>query len=459
MNITNRTGNTLTIRTFNAYDNVTGASEHTDWIHPGQTCQYEHNADKIKIFIYEGEVDPAQFFARTRMLPVDVVGDFDWDTSILLVRGQPNKRTDYAGSAGSYGAVNWTFLYSKYSSIELRLSSSSSTVNAGAQAADILLNALALGLAASSKYLAFPAGFVLGAGSLIVMLFTDNRPPTPPPELSAITDAVKKVVGDALAQDTAEKAATTFHQAANWCIKWAQTAYAVLHGSGAGPQATDLIQHNKDDFLRQLEDWVSDQSSFQQFLAHLKVHSEIAKFVIPALKTGLISDLQIQRMHLTIRILNGLRVTDLDIEPLKTRVNEAIKALTDAKTAFQAFLKNTVSQDMSVTLNAMDWIDEVNALYAILTKHYTGRDNLDFVDAAIKQLTDVAAGLEQDCVLLKGGQPPERFWPLPGAALCRGRDSLSAREYSANYFLMAARWDARQMPHGPSLQPVCVYAG
>ena len=159
-------------------------------------------------------------------------------------------------------------------------------------------------------------------------------------------------------------AANWIDQAGHWCVRWTRMANA-LTGAGSG----DFTQSEKDQFRHDLHDWLFEQSSFQFYLNKLRGNSEISKYVIPSFITGLSTDLQMRRIQLMDRILQGHTLVDADITELTDGVTSAGKALGAAKAAFTEFCQNTVASYLNVGKEAATAIDEASVLRKRSRKH------------------------------------------------------------------------------------------
>jgi hypothetical protein len=410
LNITCRTGdNLLTIRTFRSNDGSYSTSEHTDWIYKDQTINHDHGADTIKIAIYQGKYsagDPIFFFGKGGDFPAaDVVGDFSWDKNILLVNGTANRyparSNPHWPDLNQYGAVNWTDVLSKYQGQTAATSNSAGAIDAAGQIGQILVSAVATGLdGANNPALGAAGGLVAFIGPILLDLFDSQAPPPAPPDITQISDAVKNVVQEQLAINDAQKAASVFHAAANFCIKWWNEAKALQPGH-------DFTGEDKNEIHSTFNEWLSDLQTFQTNLEYLKAHPEIARYVLPAFITGLAADLQMRRVYLMIRKVDGHAINLYNVTELKTRTLGASKALLNARQSFDDYCKAKILADL--TTNTIDF-DEGRQLKKLVVKSYTGQDNLDFVAKARGNLEVSAKRLADDELNFQRNRPLKYIW-------------------------------------------------
>jgi hypothetical protein len=384
--IGNRTGDRIEYRIFDALDGVKLIPINGGTFEINQTFEMGMGVDNCRVQVM-------------RNSPWTVLSD---DSPFPNTNGVVIVKRD-----GNYKTVNFSVVYAQWTgnSKQKLTSTNSEAVAKGVAVGQSLVNALATGLAAIGPEGAIPAALVLGVGSLILMAIgAQADAPPPPPNLDQITNAVRNVVADEFASNNAAECAVSFYTAANWYIGTGRSAHAQLLGKGGQAGTGDLSAHDEADFLRNLEEYVGPESTFQGNLAFIKNHPESGQYILPAFITGLATDLHLRRLHTLIRRLDGARITDEDLSDYSEQAKEAISALDKSKKSLEGFVRGKIS---SANLQGTP---EGGGLTPIITKVYTGQNDLSFVDDAIKKLRSVESGVDSDVSSLKQGQPAKHFW-------------------------------------------------
>src|SRR5271156_2796342 len=190
---------------------------------------------------------------------------------------------------GNYQFVDFSAVYAQWTNgSQAKYSSSNSAALAtGVAVGQALIDALATGLEAAGPAGDIAAALLLGVGSLILIsIGGQQNPPEPPPNLDQITTAVRNVVADEFASNNAAQSAVSFQMAANWYIQAGRSAHAQLLGKGAQAGTGDISAHDEADFLRNLEEYVGPESTFQGNLAFIKNNPESGKYILPAFDHG-----------------------------------------------------------------------------------------------------------------------------------------------------------------------------
>ena len=196
----------------------------------------------------------------------------------------------------STGYVDWSSVESKWLGQELTLKAADAQIAQGLALAQSLINAFGTGIAATGPVGALPATALLGVGSLILQALNQNVPqPPPPPDLGAITEAVKTVLKEELDAAEAVKAASLFLTITGWLEKEARLAHGAVWGHGA--TLRDLSDHDEDDFRNDLEEYCRDGGSFQVTLDQMVRTPSQAKYILPVFLTGVATSLQIRLLH------------------------------------------------------------------------------------------------------------------------------------------------------------------
>jgi len=230
-----------------------------------------------------------------------------------------------------------------------------------------------------------------------------NEPPEPP-SVEEITDAFREILKEELAAHDAATYADVFQSAANWLVDWGRTAHSQLLAKGTEPSIGDLNDHDEVDFRAQLEGYCNPHSSFSEKLHFIKRSPEWGKFILPAFVTGLVAQLQIDRMHLLVRHLDGVRLTVDDLQALLRHVAEANEALLSSLASFKSFRDNHVKKE------GVAGLTEAGDLEKMVNKIYTGKDDLGFVDKAISELGAINTGLLNEIQELAADRPLKCFW-------------------------------------------------
>ena len=396
MKSTNRTGGILTIGWYRGTDIVRG-NYIKDWTysHPDQTCDHDCGENTGYLALFRGEFDP--FWHNPSL---------GWNAKELEIGPLPNDHTMVIVVRNdNLSYADWTSVNAKWSGQAATLATASTQINEGLAIAQNLINALSTGLAATGPVGALPAGALLGVGSLFLQQLARNVPsPPPPPDVNAIADAVKTVVQEELDARDAAAASSTFLTIAGWLEDQATVAHAAVRGHGAKPPLGDFSDHDEDDFRRDLEVYRQDGSDFQTKLDWAVRNPSDAKYILPTFLVGVATSLHIRLLHERLRHLDGVDLTDEDVQKYKDKANFYLNGIDNAKTALKAFVASKVQNEN------LQSTDEGNILTRIITKIHTGQDDLTFVDTQETLIQGIITNLELDIAALKAGQECQHFY-------------------------------------------------
>lgn len=389
MHTINRTGDILTVGIFKQDELTFDVAKHYVWSHPGEGCDLDIGDDWGKLAIFPGECHP-DFLGWNRSNAKS--GDLSNNNWIVIV-----KRGD------QYEYVDWSNVQSKWLNQELTLKTADAKIAQGLALAASLINALGTGLSGAPPPGSVVGGVVLGVGSLILQTLNENVPQLPPPpDLGAITDAVKTVVQDELDAAEAVKATALFLAIAGWLDKEARLAHGAVWGHGA--TLRDLSDHDEADFRRDLEEYCSDGGSFQVTLDQMVRTPSQAKYMLPAFLIGATTSLQIRLLHEYVRHLDGADFTDEDLQNYQEKMTFYLGGIDSAATALRTFVASKVQNE-----NLQD-TDEANTLTRTITNIYTGSHDLTFVDTAKQAIRAMVANVQSDIASLQAGNKTKYFW-------------------------------------------------
>src|SRR5262249_5902259 len=329
-----------------------------------------------------------------------------WNAKELEIGPLPNDHTMVIVLRNDkLGYADWTSVNAKWSGQAATLAKASTQVNEGLEIAQSLIEALSLGIASTGPVGAMPGGALLGVGSLLLQQLGKNVPsPPPPPDVNAIADAVKTVVQEQLDARDAAAASSTFLTIAGWLEDQATVAHAAVRGHGAKPPLGDLSDHDEDDFRADLEEYRRDGGDFQKTLDWAVRNPSDAKYILPTFLVGVATSLHIRLLHEHVRHLDGVNLTDEDVQKYKDKAQFYLNGLDSAATALKAFVASKVQNE------SLQGLDEGNTLTRMITKMYTGQEDLAFVDTQKTQIQGIIAELELDITALKAGKECQHFY-------------------------------------------------
>jgi hypothetical protein len=394
----NRTGKTITYRTFTTGDLVCQNSLDTRTLHDNTSYDFGMGHDQVKMWVYGGAYDSGTFFAQAMFgagpIPSLRTGPLLNTTHVVLRH-----------SGSDWHAVDWGALNARWTGQAAAAGASSTNDPTGLAMAQALIGALATGIAALGPAGALPSGLLLGVGSLVLIaLGAQQDAPPPPPDIDAITTALRNVLQEEDDQRDADKYAEVFLTAGSWCIRQARLAHAELKGKGAEATGGELSDHDLQDFRRQLENYAADNEDFQTRLTYIRNRPRIAKYILPGLIAGLAADLQIKRLHLMLRHLDGTRLTDENLTEFLTAATHNQTALNNAAEALRQHASKIV-EDAHLTGTA-----EGVELTRLVIRTYTGQDDLGFLNNMTLEFGAIINTLQQDISRLRANRPTEGFW-------------------------------------------------
>lgn len=433
MNITNRTGDLITVRSFRHDDPVLWGAEATEWYQPGQIGTIETGSfSKLKFTIYDGKVSPGDLGLGPHQRHFDLTGDFENNHDLVVVRGQSNSVFDrdwgnrMGGDAhmNNYGAIDCTLLKqqsdAQQSTVVLRgLSKALLEVRAG-------IDTVAKSLAELQKVAELEpevgifAGPIFGVVSIILIALAPETGPPPPPTIDEISDAMNNVVVEALYAQDARRVAAACVSAAQFCGTWAAAARAnVPTKDGQASVPLELDDTEKQRFSSDLRQWLHGDSNFQQQLGLGKATPAVTKYILPSFISGLLADLQMHRMDLMLRVHDGHTETPRDLTDLRDLAQSAMMALNSAEGAFVAFRGDFIKKKYNLYNNDVaQQVPELQSARDAFTLPYVGTTDFTFLYSAIQELGGYVKAFEKDLNSLKSGQPTTYVLPRKGR---RGR--------------------------------------
>lgn len=402
MKLINRTGQVVTIKTFNWKDGVKSYEKSYEYLHKDQHWNSGQGFANASVFVWHGRVSPADFFwmAKNSLDPN------------RLINAGPCSNTEahiIRSSGKGFKIIHWSQVEKKWQGISQELGADNDGNNAniekGLQAGMILLSGLATGIAALGPVGAVPSGMIMGLGNLILFaVMPDDQQPPPPPNLDEIQDAVRKVVKEEIDTNEAEKAATSFEQTSNWLYTLGSLAHSQLEGTSVGEVLTELSPHDQEDAINKIENITSGLDLFESNLAHMNNHPEIARSILPAYISGIASSLHIRRLHEWLRRKDGSRITDETLTSYLDHLKRCRNGLDVARNAFVEHCNSLITAD------GLDGVAEAEVLKKLYNKTRCGEESLDFVDKAIVLLDGIRQDIQSDIENLKLGRNPIHFW-------------------------------------------------
>lgn len=402
MKLINRTGQIITIKTYNWKDGIKSYEKSYEYLHADQHWNSGQGFANASVFVWHGRVSPADFFwdAKNSLDPNRLINAGPCsNTEVHIIRK----------SGKGFRIIHWSQVANKWKGNAKKLGGdndgSNANIEKGLQAGMILLSGLATGVAALGPAGAAPSGLIMGLGNLILFAFMpDDQQPPPPPNLDEIQDAVRKVVKEEIDINEAEKAATSFEQTSNWFYNLGNLAHSQLKGSGVGETLTELSPHDKQDAINKIENITSGLDPFESNLAHMNNHPEIARSILPAYISGIASSLHIRRLHEWLRRKDGSRITDETLTAYLDHLNNCSNGLDAARNAFVEHCNSLIAAD------GLDEIAEAAELKKLYNKTRCGEETLDFVDKAMGLLDGIRQDIQSDIDNLRLGRNPIHFW-------------------------------------------------
>ena len=403
MKITNRTGDVVTVRSFKHDDPSLWAALGTEWYGSDLPGSIETDGwPKLKIAIYEGQVSGAALGAMPCARNFDISGDFDDNSHLVLLRGQPNNVFDRDGFGskynsschlGHYGALDVNNLKqaAEAESTSITQSTTGKGLNKALAEVRAVTDAVQKSLAELAKIADSAATMpiatpIFGLLSILLIALAPDKEPPPPPTIDEITDAVKTIVTDALDQDKARDVAISFVGAAQFCGLWAAVARANVPATGDPQELGDEEQKR---FELDLRDWVHGNGDFQRQLRLARGTPAVTKYILPSFVSGLLADLQMQRMDLMIRVHHGHTEIPTDLTKLKDLATGASAALDKAASAFVDFSGDSIATKYHLYNRQTATVPELKPARDAFTLRYTGAPDLGFVDAAKVSLNEL----------------------------------------------------------------------
>jgi hypothetical protein len=405
--ITNRSGQTLTIRTRkNAFFHAPYTT--WDWFGPGQTLAKDQKED-FKLWVATGKVSTADGPGFYKHQILEDSGPWHDSHHLLLVG---DGRT----------VVDWTAVRQKHLGgtpppSEVREEPLDQTV----RIASAIIAALATGLTTIGPYGGVPSGVAQLFSSMMLLTGPEGQDPPEPPNIADIENAVEKVVtrviSEGLQRQDASDAATSFLLAEEWLLD----RYGAFKSAGA-KQGSDFKELSQD-FEFHLESWADPNGRFRGHIDKMRRQPEIAKWIIPAFMSGLAAHLQIWRLHALMQHRDG-SITSHTIEQYQREVDRSRSALLETGRALTRYRYSILQRDSILGT------PEANEVNTHLCRTLTGTDEIGPNDSAQQMFTeeqrrlldatpigktarDLQAArdaLAEDLGALKSGHSPKHFW-------------------------------------------------
>ena len=390
MKIINRTNKVLTYAAIDAESLFSSEVLTTEWIHTNQTHTKNMNKDSVTFYIVPGKHSILTNLSDTSQGYQKLTKFKNTTTVLFIEKGE------------GCDVIDWGAIRREQKNALEKEGNAPNSLAATAEVGQIIINALTTGLAATG-----PAGMaVLGIGSLLMMAMNSQATqPPPPPSLEQIQDAVRTVVKDELIKSKSEEFAVDCQIAANWLIEMARNGYGQMVSPGEGDVLLTLSTHDEVDFRENLEGFIKPQSRFQHALNYIQLHPKYSVSILPAYFTGLLADLQLRRMHILIRHLDGARISFEDLAVFRQQALKVKEIFSTGSIAFKTVRDKEISQ---YKLLGLPEGDDYKSLYNL---RMTGINKFDeHVENQEIALGSIIDGLEKDLSLLEKGLPAQRFW-------------------------------------------------
>ena len=383
MHITNRTKDTHTWAVWNSDDTLYWATRGCQSIHPGQTHNLDVKPEGFKLYYLKGSWSAAglsKFGGKSR-----------------IVRN-PNAKILIQGLFPSY--VDWDPAERQY--IQGRVLSEPDVQTSLSQGA--------LVAASSIKAVAEVMKFMPGVGTAVSGLLavtsniadalgraTTSSKLSHDALVSAVKEAVKDVVRSENDRQTAENAASTFTNAANYLSS--------LDGNDFGPHELKDLKANTEDFVAPGRDPMNHLRSMNEDV-------DKAKYITSAYLLGISAYLRYLWFHFLISVDDGDAITAKKLMTYRDAVKRCVDGLRALRTATESYVRTT----MNSTGVVVD--PEAAQLRLALYMSEIGLPDLTSLDAAIADTETVWTLLNEDVELMSSGQPPQHVlkstWSLGG---------------------------------------------
>lgn len=203
----------------------------------------------------------------------------------------------------------------------------------------VVMPAIATSLSALGPKGAIPAGIFAAISGVISIFLTDVshgiEATVSPPTIREIGSTVERAVDEASYRTDARDATVHIKTAANWLKERAD--HFMSDAIRSDPNAEENNSHFIEDFRTDLEHLVSQGSELRSTMAKLEQYPIIAKYVLPAYVVGAWTWLIILRLHDAVRLLDGDKIRQYDVELYNKELSSLIDGLTAAKQALQEF--------------------------------------------------------------------------------------------------------------------------
>lgn len=263
-----------------------------------------------------------------------------------------------------------------------------------------LLTAAGKGIAALGTSSAAPAAVVLAVGyMLFIALEPVHEQDLDPPDLQQIRDAVREVMAEEQDKHDADIYATTFLSAAVWLGDLSN----LLASQAAPGTVPELSSHDREDFERTLEEFVSKAGTFQQNLLHVSASPEWGMFILPAFLAGIGAALHIHWMHDQLRFVEGGRVGEYELERFMDKAKNLRKSYHQAVDALDVYVKRHVRE------NHLDGTPEGDTLYRYRMARIGGADSPGKLRAQLAPVEEIERNIASDLERVRNGQPMQHY--------------------------------------------------
>lgn len=305
--------------------------------------------------------------------------------------------------------VDWTSVLSRWQGKDAAARDSAEKgLDNSVKTASATFGAMATALSATGPIGALPAGLFSLLASIVGGLGQIDDEPEPL-DIKTITDAMVEAIEEAQQKEYAEQAATLFLEATSWLADSAKRISPP--GTGGTPH---LSPHLERDFQEQIESLIDLNRPFRSSIAHCLDHPEIGKFILPALCSGIATDLAVHHLHDLLRKEDGDTIEQFDVMQHQQRVRYAKGGLARAKEAFVQYSDAKLKEENMLrparkTGERPADFDKATVLRELLCRRQTGEPTLDFVDTMIANLDTMRDRLNEDINAMAKGEPAQHY--------------------------------------------------
>jgi hypothetical protein len=391
--VVNRIGIIVQCKIYKSNSNWDIIPNKSHFIAVGDTWEIDPDYESVFITIADGRPAPlpSLWSWGPGTLPGDTTGPFSKTAEVVII-----------SKDNHFAAIDLGALLSNWKNVPGGSQLASNGLKEALTYGNILVNTLAIAIRAAGTEASLPSAAVFGIGMLLLQAIGGISEQIGSPDIGAITSAMRNVVTTALRVDTAEKAASSLLDAANWYIGERAKAYSQYRFYESS--------FNDQDFRKQLDSFLDLNGSFDDNLKHLMSHPEISMYVLPAFKLGLGTYLQMHWLKLCIGYLDkfktvpNYKIPVEDVQSLRAKSRSCSEALTAAHEAFSNYVLAQIDQ------LGLAGAPESNRLTPVITQFLTGSKDLSFIDQAVNDFISIFNDLQSDIMLISAGAPPQGIW-------------------------------------------------